>query len=155
DGQSPIDADNVFVDKRERRAALLAEQNQLAQEIATLEAQQATIEQEILEAEREKIAITEQSEVEYLINSLAVVRCPHCEAAVDAQDRLAMERQNKTCHVCAQPIQRTRDQGDLKAILRERDQEISALRAALRRASHDLADRQQRLSTSREETERL
>ncbi len=153
--QAPVEADTVFVEKRERRAALLAEQNQLVQEIATLEAQQAAVEQDILEAEREKVTLREQSEVEFLINSLVVVRCPHCESAVDAQDRLTMERQNHTCHVCAQPIQRTRTQGDLKVILRERDQEIAALKSALRRAQQDMADRQQRLATTRDETARL
>jgi hypothetical protein len=153
--QAPVEADTVFVQKRERRSEGLNEQNRLVQEIATLEAQQAAIQGDILVAERELVALREQSEVEYLINSLVVVRCPHCESAVDHQERLVMERQNHTCHVCSQPIQRTRMQGDLKAILREREQEISTLKSALRRAQQDHAARQKRLAESREETEQL
>src|SRR5581483_4544254 len=153
--QAPVEADSLLVAKRERRAALLAEQNQFAQDLAALEAQHSAIEHEILEAEREKIAAQEQAEVEYLINSLVVVRCPHCESPVDAQDRLIMERQAHTCHVCTQPIQRTRTQGDARVIQRERDQEIAALRASLRRVQQDIADCQQRLDISREESARL
>ncbi len=153
--QAPVEADSLLVAKRERRAALLAEQNQFAQELAALEAQHSAIEHEILEAEREKIAAQEQAEVEYLINSLVVVRCPHCESPVDAQDRLIMERQAHTCHVCTQPIQRTRTQGYARVIQRERDQEIAALRASLRRVQQDIADCQQRLDISREESARL
>ncbi|HVO43044.1 MAG TPA: ATP-binding protein, partial [Aggregatilineales bacterium] len=122
--QAPVDTDQVFIEKRERRAALLTEQNRLDAELYRLGGRVSELEAEILDIEREKIAITEQSEVEYLINSLAVVRCPHCEAPVDAQDRLVMERQQHTCHVCAQPLQRTRTRGDLKTVLRERDQDI-------------------------------
>jgi hypothetical protein len=147
-GQAPVESDTVFAEKRERRAMLLSEQNRLVEEIASLEAQADTIEQKILQAEREKVALQEQGEVEYLINSLVVVRCPHCETAVDDKDRLAMERQNHTCHVCAQPVQRARTHGDLKVLLRERDKEVASLRTALRRVRHDLTDRKQRLSTS-------
>lgn len=153
--QSPVEADSLLVAKRERRAALLAEQNQFAQELTAHQAQHSAIEHEILEAEREKVAAQEQAEVEYLINSLVVVRCPHCESPVDAKDRLVMERQAHTCHVCAQPIQRTRTQGDAKVIQRERDQEIAALRSSLRRVQQDMTDCQQRIDSSREESARL
>jgi hypothetical protein len=153
--QAPVEADTLLVARRERRAALLAEQNRFAQELTALQAQHSAIEREILEAEREKVAAQEQAEVEYLINSLVVVRCPHCESPVDAQDRLIMERQEHTCHVCTQPIQRTRTQGDARVIQRERDQEIAALRASLRRVQQDITDCQQRLDISREESSRL
>lgn len=153
--QTPVEDDSTFVAKREQRAALLTEQNRFTQEISGLEAHRVEIEQEILDAEREKVAIQEQSEVAYLINSLAVVRCPHCESAVDDQTRLTLEHQQHTCHVCMQPIQRTRSRGDLKTILRERDQLIGTQRSALKRIDQDIADRRQKLSASREASARL
>ncbi len=155
EGQAPVEADTVFVERRERRGDLLTEQNQLAQEIDSLEAQKIALDQNILEAERAKIALREQSEVEYLINGLVVVRCPHCESAVDDHDRLALERQNHTCHVCAQPIQRTRTRGDLKAILRERDDEIVSYRSAMKRVQQDIEERRKRLVASREESVKI
>jgi hypothetical protein len=153
--QAPVEADTVFVDKRGRRSALLAEQNQLDQELYSLKNRIGDIEAEILDIERTKIAITEQSEVEYLINSLAVVRCPHCESPVDAKDRLVMERQEHTCHVCTQPLQRTRTRGDLKTLLRERDSEISDLRAEQRRLTDQQKSLEVKLSASREESSKL
>jgi hypothetical protein len=154
-GTASVEDDSVFVAKREQRSALLAEQNQLARDITVLEAQVGAIEYDLLEAERKKTAAQEQSEVEYLINSLVVVRCPHCESPVDAEARLALERESRTCHVCSQPIQRVRTQGDAKAIIRERDQEIATLRASLRHTQVEIAEKQQRLAASREESARL
>jgi hypothetical protein len=155
EGQAPVEADTVFVEQRERRATLLTEQNQLAQEIANLEAQKAGLEHDIMQSERAKVAFQEQSEVEYLINGLVVVRCPHCESSVDAQDRLTRERHDHTCHVCAQPIQKTRTRGDLKSILKERDEETNSHRSALKRVQHDIEERQQHLTISRETSAKI
>lgn len=145
-----IEDDRELVARREQRAALLAEQNRLDAEIAGLQAQVNDAEQQILDIEREKVALQEQSEVEYLINSLAVVRCPHCESAVDDSNRLARERADHTCHVCSQPIQRTRTSGDLRNILKERDDEISELRKRIKRAQDEIGAQQQKLGASRE-----
>ncbi|MBX3082457.1 MAG: hypothetical protein KF716_12545 [Anaerolineae bacterium] len=153
--QTPVEDDSVFVKAREQRSVLLGEQNKLAQEIAGLEAQQAQIEQEIFESERTKTAIQEQSEVEYLVNSLAVVRCPHCESAVDQSERLEQQKAQHVCHVCAQPLTRTRTRGDLKVLIKERAQDISALKAAIKRIQQDISERQQKLTASREETAKL
>src|SRR5450432_80039 len=142
DTQTPVETDTFFVNKRERRSKILREQNQLVNEIAALEAQQSGMERDILESEREKVALLEQSEVEYLVNSLLVTRCPHCESAVNAQERLTLEKQHQTCHVCSQPIQRTRTQGDIKTITKERDQNIAALKGLAKRVREDIADRQ-------------
>jgi hypothetical protein len=153
--QTPVEDDSVFVAKRERRAALLSEQNQLAQAINVLEAQNARLESEIFEADRARTAITEQSEVEYLVNSLAVVRCPHCEASVDEPARLEQERSQHACHVCAQPLTRTRTRGDLKVLVKERDGEISQLKAAVKRAQAEIVEHQQKLTASRDESGKL
>lgn len=153
--QTPVEDDSVLIAKREQRAALLAEQNRLADEIAALQAQLPELERTILDIEREKVAIQEQSEVEYLINSLAVVRCPHCESAVDDHERLVRERHEHTCHVCMKPIQRTRPRGDLKAILKERDEEIAELRKTMRRIAEDVAGREAKLAAAREDIGRL
>jgi hypothetical protein len=153
--QTPVEDDGALVAKREQRATLLAEQNRLADEIAALQAQIPELERTILEVEREKIAIQEQSEVEYLINSLAVVRCPHCESAVDDQDRLVKERHDHTCHVCMKPIQRVRPQGDLKAILKDRDDEIAELRKSVKRIQNEAHARETKLVAGRDEVTRL
>ncbi|MFN8419156.1 MAG: hypothetical protein U0528_07935 [Anaerolineae bacterium] len=153
--QTPVEDDSVFVAKRESRAQLLNTQNQIAQEIAALEAQKQRIEQDILNAERARTAIQEQSEVEYLVNSLAVVRCPHCEATVDEKDRLERERSDHVCHVCAQPLTRTRQRGDLKPVIKEREADISGLKVALKQASSDIQDRRAKLETSQQESGKL
>ncbi|MEP7287697.1 MAG: AAA family ATPase [Chloroflexota bacterium] len=153
--QTPVESDNSFVALRERRAATLAEQNQLIEEIAALDAQQAGLERNMLEVEREKVALREQGEVEYLVNSLVVTRCPHCESAVNDQQRMATEKQQQTCHVCSQPIQRARIQGDIRTILRERDQDLASLRAVLKRVQQDIVDRENRLDVGQDEAARL
>jgi hypothetical protein len=153
--QTPVEDDSLFVAKRERRAALLSEQNQLAQEITALDAQRSRLEQDILEAGRAKAALTEQSEVEYLVNSLVIVRCPHCESHVDEAGRLEQERSQHVCHVCAQPLSRTRTRGDLKAMLKEREAEVTLLKAALKRAQGEVVERQHKLAASRDESTRL
>jgi hypothetical protein len=153
--QTPVEDDNVFVAKRERRAQLLNEQNQIAQQINGLEAQRTRLEQELLTAERARIAIQEQSEVEYLVNSLVVVRCPHCEAAVDERERLERERTDHVCHVCAQPLTRTRQRGDLKSMVKEREGEISKLKAALKQTDADILACRSKLSASQEETVKI
>jgi len=153
--QTPVEDDSALVEARSQRAALLAEQNRLAAEITTLEARPADLERSILALEREKVALREQSEVEYLINSLAVVRCPHCESAVDDEDRLVRERSDHTCHVCNQPITKTRTKGDLKALLRERDDEIGTLRKAIKGIRDEIATRQADLDTKRDEVGKL
>ncbi len=152
---APVSSDSMFASKRERRATILAEQNQLDNEIAALHAQKLGLERDMLEAEREKVALKEQIEVEYLVNSLVVTRCPHCESSVNAVERLQMEKQQQTCHVCAQPIQRTRTRGNLKTVLKERDQSITALRTMLKRVETDIADRLRRLDASQEESIQL
>src|SRR5260221_1421517 len=154
DAQTPIETDTVYVNKRERRAAILAEQNKLIEEIAALEAQEAGLGRDILEVEREKVALAEQTEVEFLVNSLVVVRCPHCESPVTAEERLVQEKQHQTCHVSAQPIQPTRTRGDIKTILRERDQNIAQLKAVLRRVQQDIVEREQRTLGNEEEAAR-
>ncbi len=149
-GSVPLEDDSAIVAKREQRAVLMSEQNQLSQQVDALEAQRSAIERDMLEAERDKVALQEQSEVEYLVNSLVVVRCPHCESSVNAHERLALEKQDHTCYVCAQPIQRTRTHGDLKTVLREHDQQITTLRATFQRVQRDAAECLKRLSASRE-----
>jgi len=153
--QAPVEAETVFVNKRERRAAILAEQNQLIEEIAALVAQKTGLERNMLEVEREKVALREQSEVEYLVNSLVVTRCPHCESQVMVQERLANEKQHQTCYVCSQPIQRTRIQGDIRTIIKERDQDITALKGVLRRVQEDIGDRERQLDANEEESMKL
>ncbi len=153
--QTPIESETVFVNKRERRASILAEQNQLIEEIAALVAQRTGLERNMLEVEREKVALREQSEVEYLVNSLVVTRCPHCESQVMVQERLANEKQHQTCYVCSQPIQRTRIQGDIRTIIKERDQDITALKAVLRRVQEDIADRERQLDANEDESMKL
>src|SRR5579859_5179222 len=155
EGQAPVESDTVFVTKRERRAALLTEQNRLVDEIAALEAQESGLERDILEYEREKITLREQSEVEYLVNSLVVVRCPHCESSVDDEDRLSREKQVHACHVCGQPVQRSRTRGDMKAAVKEYDQQISGLRASFQQIQQQAAECLQRLNASREESTHL
>lgn len=154
-GQTPADDDAELALKRERRATLLAEQNQLSQQLATLEAQREAVEQDMLEAEREKMALQEQGEVEYIVNSLVVVRCPHCEAEVTGQERLTLEKQHHTCHVCSQPMQRTRTQGDIKSLLREHDQQLASLRGTSTRVQRDTAELTKRLAASREASTQL
>lgn len=154
-GIAPVEDDSEVVAQRTRRAHLLEEQNQLSQELSALEAQRGAIERDILAAEREKVALQEQSEVEYLVNSLVVVRCPHCESAVDAEDRLSREKQAHACHVCGQPVQRTRTHGDMKTALREHDQQIGGLRASFQQIQHQATECLQRLTTSREESAQL
>lgn len=153
--QAPVEDDKVFVERRERRAALLAEQNQLAEEVSALELQRTEMERTTLELEREKIAIREQSEVEYMVNSLAVVRCPRCESPVDTSDRLLMERQQHTCHVCTQPITQTRVTGDLTVLLGERDDELAEARGKIRAIQENITSHQNRLAVAREETAKL
>lgn len=97
---TPVENDTPLIEARTKRADLLAEQNRLSVQLAELETQQSALMTEIMDAEREKVAIQEQSEVEYLINSLAVVRCPHCESAVDDPTRLTKEKVDHTC-MCA------------------------------------------------------
>ncbi len=155
DTAAPIEDDSAMVARREGRAALIGEQNRLSQQIATMEGQRGAIESEILDAERSKVALQEQSEVEYLLNSLVVVRCPHCESMVNAEERLAAEKHTHNCYVCSQPIQRSRTHGDLKNLLGEHDQEISSLRATFRRLQRDIADGLTRLATCREEAAQL
>jgi hypothetical protein len=153
--QTPVEDDRVLVETREQRAKLLAEQNRLAEEIAAIEAQQSALEREILNAERDKMAIREQSEVEYLVNSLAVVRCPHCELAVDAQERLESEKHSHTCHVCQQPLQRTRQGGDLKTILKDRDAEIVSMKSTIKRLTQQRAEHLEKFSVCREQASKL
>ncbi|HRE49159.1 MAG TPA: hypothetical protein PLD47_15630, partial [Aggregatilineales bacterium] len=150
-----VEDDSALVATRERRASILAEQNRLTEEIAALHTQRTEAERDILDAEREKIALKEQSEVRYLINSLAIVRCPHCEAQVDSPERLAKERDEHVCFVCHQPLQAARTTGDVKVILAERDEEISALKKTLKRITEDIASRETLINAKREEIARL
>jgi len=151
----PVEDDSALVAVREKRASLLNEQNVLSQQVSSMEGQRSAVERDMLEAEREKVALQEQGEVAYLINSLVVVRCPHCESMVNREERLEREKHDHTCHVCDQPIQRTRTNGDLKSILREHDQQINVLRSTFQRIQKDTADTLQRLSASRDEAIQL
>ncbi len=138
-GQTVMQDEAPMIEKREQRAQLLAKQNELSQQLSSLDTQRTEIERRLLEAEREKVAVQEQGEVEYLVNSLVVTRCPHCENPVRMEDRISAERNAHVCHVCTQPMQRTRTQADIKALLRERDQEINALKATFKRIQEDSA----------------
>lgn len=151
-----VEDDRDLTAMREQRAAILTEQNRLAEEINALRAQRAQLERDILDAEREKIALNEQNEVKYLVNSLAVVRCPHCETSVDTPERLARERDAHVCFVCDQPLQATRILGgDVKIVLHERDEEISALRKSIKRSDEDLAALEEKFSVHQVEAARL
>lgn len=154
-GGTPVEDDSDLIRAREERAALLAEQNALIDEIALLETEIAGVEAEILAEEREKVAIQEQSEVEYLINSLPVVRCPHCESSVDDHTRLSRERHDKTCHVCMQPIQRARAAGDIKILLREHDEAISTLRKAIKARTERITAARATLAERRQASDAL
>jgi hypothetical protein len=126
-----------LIAKREQRATLLARQNEIAEQISGLDQQRTALERDMLEAEREKIALQEQGEVEYLVNSLVVTRCPHCEANVRIEDRITAEKDTHICHVCIQPMQRTRSQADMKVLIRERDQEINGMKQTFARLQED------------------
>jgi energy-coupling factor transporter ATP-binding protein EcfA2 len=154
---TPVEDDSALVAVREKRAVLLAEQNEYSEEIATLANQRAEVQRDILAAEREKVAIQEQSEVKYLVNSLAVVRCPHCESTVDLPERLQRERDTHVCYVCSQPLQASRvgTGGDMKAILAERDQEIAALKQALKNIEAQMVARDEGLNKHKEEIAKL
>jgi hypothetical protein len=153
--QTPAEDDAALTVKRAERSGLMAEQNRIADEITALEAGVSEIERTIMEIEREKVAIQEQAEVEYLINSLAVVRCPHCESAVDHHERLDKERAEHTCYVCSQPIRQARPKGDLKFILKARDDEITSLKRDVKRIRDEIAARQGAFEGSREAAARL
>ncbi len=148
-GQSVVADDTPSTNRREERAVLLAKQNDLSEQIGSLNGQRVAVERDLLEAEREKIALQEQTEVEYLVNSLIVTRCPHCEATVNVDDRLSHERSAHVCHVCTQPMQRTRTQADMHTIMRERDAEIGSLRGTLKRVQTDLVTLTQALNDAR------
>ncbi|MHB8626221.1 MAG: ATP-binding protein [Aggregatilineales bacterium] len=154
-GVAAVEDDSELVAYRTRRALLLEEQDRLSQELTALEAQRGAVERDILAVEREKVALQEQSEVEYLVNSLVVVRCPHCESAVDDEGRLSREKQAHACHVCGQPVQRTRTRGDLKNAVREYDQQVGGLRASFQQIQQQATDCLQRLTVSREESTQL
>jgi len=153
--QTPVEDDSIFVDKRERRAALLAEQNQIAAQLAQLDAQRADMQADLLDTERAKSALQEQGEVEYLVNSLVVVRCPHCENAVDEATRMEQERAQHTCHVCAQPLTKTRSRGDIKGLVKERDAQLAALKAGLKKVGAEFTDLRQKLSASQQESAQI
>jgi hypothetical protein len=150
--QTVTQVEDATADKRERRARLLTEQNAISQQLSDIDAQTITLERDILEAEREKIALIEQGEAEYLVNSLVVTRCPHCENPVQVEDRISAEREGHVCHVCTQPMQRTRTQADIKAILRERDAALNTLRAMLKRRAEDAAALKAQLAGLRTES---
>jgi hypothetical protein len=136
-GQTVVQDEAPMIQKREQRAQLLAKQNELSQQLSDLDTQRVEVERRLLDTEREKLAVQEQGEVEYLVNSLVVTRCPHCENPVRMEDRISAERNTHVCHVCTQPMQRTRTQADIKALVRERDQEINALKTTFKRIQED------------------
>jgi transposase-like protein len=154
-GIAPVEDDLTLIDQREQRGDRLAEQDTLSQELSALESKRAAIERDLLAVEREKIGLQEQGEVEYLVNSLVVVRCPHCESSVSDEPRMAREKQAHSCHVCGQTVQRSRTRGDLKLAVREYDQSITQLRVAFQQCQKQAADCLQRLTASREASERL
>lgn len=138
-GETVTQDEDHQAEKREQRSALLSRQNEISQQLSELDMQRVAIERNLLDAEREKVALTEQGEVEYLVNSLVVTRCPHCENPVRMDERISGERMGHVCHVCTQPMQRTRTQADMKALTRERDQEIGSLKSTFRRIQDDSA----------------
>jgi len=154
-GIAPVESDTYLVDQREKRARLLAEQDELNDQLSTLDSQRGGLTRDILAAEQEKIALQEQSEVEYMVNSLVVVRCPHCEGMVTDDERLSREKQSHACHVCGQPVQRSRTRGDIKTIVREHDQQISALKYNFQQVQKQATECLQRLTASRDEAIRI
>lgn len=150
-----VEDDAPLIEKRSQRAELLTAQNGMQQEIGAIGGQIADLERDLLNAERSKVALTEQSEVEFLINSLSILRCPHCESAVDLPDRLERERQDHHCYVCSQPLQKTRVQGDNRALVREREAEIAAFKGQIKEKRAELHTRRAALEASQQQSARL
>jgi energy-coupling factor transporter ATP-binding protein EcfA2 len=147
--------DSALVATREQRAAALAEQNRISEALASLRAQRAGTERDILLLDREKLALREQHEVRYLVGSLPIIRCPHCESRTDEAERAAKAKAEGQCFVCGQALPTQRTSGNLSTLLAEKDRSIAALRKAIKNLDEEVANHEKIYASNRETVAKL